>query len=309
MKKLIAILMSCMALTCTFTSCGDSDDDSSESKKKSGSSSSASEEETDEEETDEEETEDTSEEESSAGSSGKGSKRSEATTEEETEPETEEETEEETEPETEAATEKTTKKPGGKSSEQGGIVGYWDMPSAATEGMESLGIVLREDGTGAVYEIVTELMYMTDKGINIGGFDFGSEFVDYDGTNFVIDIEGTHLLTMKRIDGGDPASYYGEYQITDGEFLSQIAAGMSSNAAVDKSDLTVVADFEKDYTELLFEDMFTYTADDSKITMDGNLMFIAGTDSGQATVDYTLSGDDLTITAANGVKTELHRYK
>ena len=200
MKKLLAALLACMTITCAFASCGD---DSSKKEEKSSKVTSEKEDEDKDEDKDDDKDEDS-----------KAEKKSDKKSSDES---SEDESSEESKDE-----KKSDKKSGGSSAEAQDVTGTWY--SDEIQG----SFVFGEDNKFAMQIDVSEMMTIDEKGVvHMNGDDTDyTEYCSYDGETFSFtmnqDSNGNgqdisfEMMTMKRRDGVNKDSAYGEYTLISG---------------------------------------------------------------------------------------------
>lgn len=173
------------------------------------------------------------------------------------------------------------------------IIGKWAMDdtSMLQSGIDGFGMIFSEDGTGSIYEDISSIMHFTSDGINVGGTVFGDEFLSDSGDVISFDIGGQEFLSMKRVSFGN-SRYDGVYTLTGGMLYDNMAAGMADESGVSKESLNVTLEFDGSHSELILNDVFTYTASGRVLSLKGAAS-IFGTDE-KGYLRYSISGDTLT---------------
>ena len=129
-----------------------------------------------------------------------------------------------------------------------------------------------------------------------------SEYCSYDGETFSFKLDMTpegeaptedtvfEMMTMKRKDGADKESAFGEYTLVSGFIYEEFAedvADPDGKYSIIVGDGTLWADVA----------MSTYTVSDGKVILDGDaLAYFGMEDDEDAAFDFEINGDELTLT-------------
>lgn len=275
MKKLLAILAACSMITVAMAGCGDKKSDDDEKESSSSSSVSESSEDESEEESSEEESsdEESSDEESSeAGLSEDESSDSSSAA---------------SGPSTVEAGQVDPAVLGDWYSEELGGSFCFDDKNVVSMGMDySLIMYFNAD---------KELVMPDSSGAEI------SVPVDYDGSTLSVsysdDIEGSsmELMTLVRTDAANPDSLDGNYELVDGELYDSLITALFSDT---DTTISMAVSGEKLYIKMA---VCEYTADGEKMEMFGDGLSLFGMASQEeAVLDYTVSGDSLSMTDTSG---------
>lgn len=280
MKKLLAILAACSMITFAMAGCGDkkSDDDEKESSSSSSVSESSedeSEEESSKDESSEEESsdEESSDEESSeAGLSGEESSDSSSAA---------------SGPSIVEAGQVDPAVLGDWYSEDLGGSFCFDDKNVVSMGMDYSSIMY--------FNADKELVMPDSSGTEI------SVPVDYDGSTLSVsysdDTEGAsmELMTLVRTDAANPDSLDGNYELIDGELYDSLITALFSDT---DTTISMAVSGENLYIKMT---VCEYTADGEKLEMFGDGLSLFGIASQEeAVLDYTVSGDSLSMTDASG---------
>ncbi|WP_295077305.1 hypothetical protein [Ruminococcus sp.] len=172
------------------------------------------------------------------------------------------------------------------------IVGKWSMSGIESTGVDGGGLVFKEDGKGSVYEDTSSLLHFESEGFNVGGTVISNEYIKEEGDNLIVDVMGNEMLNMKKLetkDGND-----GLYELKGGMLYTSIVDGMKNKGNLEEDKLNITIDFEGAHSEVVFNDIFTYSTKKDKLTVSGFSGFLEG-DGDSITADYKIEGDTLTI--------------
>ena len=100
------------------------------------------------------------------------------------------------------------------------------------------------------------------------------------------------MLNMKKLetkDGND-----GLYELKGGMLYTSIVDGMKNKGNFEEDKLDITIDFDGAHSEVVFNDIFTYSTKKDKLTVSGFSGFLEG-DGDSITADYKIEGDTLTI--------------
>ncbi|MBO7474392.1 MAG: hypothetical protein J6U00_10430 [Ruminococcus sp.] len=197
---------------------------------------------------------------------------------------------------------------GDKSSKKNGdIVGKWSMSGIENSGIEDGGLIFKADGKGSVFEDTSSILHFESEGFNIGGTVISDNYIKEDGDNLVVDIEGKEMLDMTRLEGRDGKD--GLYSLKGGMLYTSIVEKMSANGSFDENNLDITIDFDGAHSEVIFNNIFTYTTKKDKLTISGFSGFLkedsdsAAANGGSITADYKISGNTLSIIDSKGTET------
>lgn len=260
MKKLLAILMSCMLITGTFASCG-SDDDASESETSAKSSTAETEDDTDEDEP----------------TTKKQKKTTEAATEEDTDEVTT--TKKTTTKKTTKTVEPTTGEDADPSDFHGGDVrGTWRMED------DEMTIDLTFNGGKDSGDIdmtvdITEEISFSDGVVSFEGEEIPYKF---DGKTITVEYEDEEILVLTSRGGKTNKNIDGEYNVTGGAMKEYLTAEN------DEMDYSILIDGEDTYA--VSYAAFSYEIDGNKLTLISNM------DDDEDVTDYfDVDGDTLSL--------------
>lgn len=174
------------------------------------------------------------------------------------------------------------------------VSGKWAMAEMSESGADGGGIIFDKNGKGSIYVDVSSLLYMQEDGsMNLSGMTLDGEYIDYDGTNFKLNISGQDMLTMTKYEPTDATDFNGKYKMEGGMLSEEIQNNLSSGS--DSSNVNLDLSFDGQKTEVIVTDILTYSIKDDKFTLDGYGKFI-GEDDANSEFTYTLEGDKLTLT-------------
>lgn len=172
------------------------------------------------------------------------------------------------------------------------LVGKWKMDDLKTQGIDSGGLMFTADGKGGIYEDTSSLLHFVDDGINVGGTNISKEYFTEDGDKLTIDVSGQKMLVMTKLEAKD--GYDGKYALNGGILFDSIKQGLEGKGLDENKALNININFEGEKSEVLFNDLFTYTVDGSKLTVAGFAGFLES-DKDEVSADFTIDGDKLTI--------------
>ena len=286
MKRLMAILMSCMLMTGVFTSCSDSDDSSSAEGVTKASATDTTGGEDDEDETTEETSEDDDDEEETTGA--------EKTTEAE---------------KTTAGSKTTTSEKATKQSSSidpddepeidpdtlkgGDILGTWEGVDLG----EEFAMTFKADGTiDYFFDSTSMFSFKNGKVIFYDGEEDACDYT-FDGKKMVLSYMDAEFLVLERTSGEtSKTDLDGTYKITGGELYGMLAD--ETNAAG-----SFVIDGEKTYMQ--YNSMFRYKVSGNQLTITESAF--DSEEEVESVVTYDVSGSKLTILDEYGDVTEMKR--
>lgn len=172
------------------------------------------------------------------------------------------------------------------------LVGKWKMDDLNTQGIDSGGLMFTADGKGGIYEDTSSLLHFVDDGLNVGGTNISKEYFTEDGDKLTIDVSGQKMLVMTKLEAKD--GYDGKYALNGGILFDSIKQGLEGKGLDENKALNININFEGEKSEVVFNDLFTYTVDGSKLTVAGFAGFLES-DKDEVSADFTIDGDKLTI--------------
>lgn len=177
------------------------------------------------------------------------------------------------------------------------IVGKWAMNTSQIQGVDGGGFIFSANGNGSVYEDTSSILYFTDNGLNLSGTIVESKYITSSGDLVSVDISGQQILSMTRLAFGS-SRYDGKYTLDGGILYDTIVSGMAQQGGFSEDNLNITIEFEGNHSEVVFNDLFTYTVSGSKLTVDGFSGLLGGKD-GKASSKFEISGDTLTLKGKN----------
>lgn len=172
------------------------------------------------------------------------------------------------------------------------IVGKWKMDDLNTQGIDSGGLMFTADGKGGIYEDTSSLLHFVDDGLNVGGTNISKDYFTEEGDKLTIDVSGQKMLIMTKLEAKD--GYDGKYALNGGILFDSIKQGLEGKGLDENKALNININFEGEKSEVVFNDLFTYTVDGSKLTVAGFAGFLES-DKDEVSADFTIDGDKLTI--------------
>lgn len=174
------------------------------------------------------------------------------------------------------------------------IVGKWAMDDASVlQGViDEAGFIFSADGKGSLYENTSSIMHFTSSGLDLNGTVIGTEYISTTGDVVSIDISGQKLISMTRITYGD-SQYDGKYTLDGGVMYDTMVSGMAKQGGISEESLNVTIEFNGSYSEVIFNDLFTYSVSGNKLITEGLSGFFDS--EGKAGVKFSISGDTLTL--------------
>ena len=188
---------------------------------------------------------------------------------------------------------------GEKKEKSDGIEGSWGMESDDT----AVTMVF-DDGKISAAVVVPDLLEFDGDKVLFGGEELSEDDYEFDGKKFSCSMQGQSILEMEKTGGGED-NYDGEYNITGGVFSSILSSALGAEETDADMSLVVAGDT----TTFVLNDIADYEAKDGKLTISGVISFISDAADGEdeATVEYKINGDTLTLTNEDGEETELTR--
>lgn len=172
------------------------------------------------------------------------------------------------------------------------IVGKWEMAEMAETGVDAGGVIFKEDGKGSMYVEISSMLYIQENGsVNLSGMEIEAENYTFDGETFSLSYSGMDLLEMKKAEKSDESDLNGTYSLEGGLLTDSLKEQFASNEG---EDVSIEIELDGQKTELLINDIMTYTYTDDKLTLDGYGKF-TGQGEESSEYDYTLDGDSLTL--------------
>lgn len=173
------------------------------------------------------------------------------------------------------------------------IVGKWALSGVDNQEVESAGLIFHENGNGSMYEDSSSMFHFEDEGFSLGGSVISNDYVKEEGDTVTVDVMGEKILVMKKLGGND--GYYGKYSLEGGKLYDNFADSMKEETEQNGKPLDITLNFDGPHSELIFNNIFTYTIDDKKLNISGSSA-IFNSDGSALSGDYTINGDTLTIT-------------
>lgn len=185
--------------------------------------------------------------------------------------------------------EKETKK---KESAADLVVGKWAMTDLDAEGIDGGGIIFSAEGKGSIFEDTSSMLHFVDDGLNVGGTTLSTEYFKEEGDNLTIDVMGQEMLVMKKIEAKD--GYDGKYSLNGGILYDSILSGLEGRGLDENTNIDISINFDKENSEVVFNDLFSYSVDGSKMTISGFSGFL-DSDKDEVSAEFTVVDDKLTI--------------
>ena len=283
MKKLVAILLTCMTITCAFASCGDSD--GSSSKSSSASSSKVGYEDNDDgdddtsksSKTDDEDDDDTS----------KSSK---------TDDEDDDDTSKSSKPDDDDVV--TTIPADMEGSIDSQLLGTWKLDDDEEEVFLSFDF----DNTFDMGVNFTEILHFDGDDLYVEDEKVPADGVVFEGNSLTINYEGIEFLKLDNKRYGDGTGKYdGIYKVT---------GGMLGEAYTDDVDMDCMSvEFRDGECFMTFSDVGNYAAKDGELILYGALAEDIFDFDGAETMSYKINGDTMESTDSSGVTEKLVRVK
>jgi hypothetical protein len=172
------------------------------------------------------------------------------------------------------------------------IIGKWKLDDVNAEGIDSGGLLFSENGKGSIYENTSSLLHFADDGLNVGGTVLSTEYFNEEGDKLTIDVMGQQMLVMTKVEAKD--GYDGKYSLDGGILYDSIVSGLEQKGFTEKQNIDISIDFDGDNSEVVFNDLFDYSIDGSKITIKGFSGFL-NTDEDEVSAEFTVDEEKLTI--------------
>ena len=172
------------------------------------------------------------------------------------------------------------------------IVGKWKMDDINAEGIDGGGLIFSESGKGSIYEDTSSMLHFVDDGLNVGGTVLSTEYFTEEGDNLTINVNGQEILVMDKIEAKD--GYDGKYSLNGGILYDSIISGLEGKGFTDNQNIDISIDFDGTNSEVVFNDLFSYSIEDSKITIEG-FAGLFDSDKNEVSAEFTIEDDKLTI--------------
>ncbi|MBP5578116.1 MAG: hypothetical protein J6X56_01330 [Ruminococcus sp.] len=193
------------------------------------------------------------------------------------------------------------------SSAKGGsdIVGKWAMSdlSNADQSVDGGGIIFTDGGKGSVYLDTSSLLHFESEGLNVGGTVLAKDYIQEDGKTLTVDVMGQKMLGLTKLESGE--GYDGKYSLDGGILYDSIVQGMEKQGGegFDKSNLDITIDFDGSKSEVVFNDLFTYSTKGKKLTVSGFSGFLSGGEGSEAPAEFKIDGDTLELKDSKNTET------
>lgn len=188
--------------------------------------------------------------------------------------------------------ESTKKTPKKEKSAADVLLGKWQMDGIESTGVDGGGILFAEGGKGGIYEDTSSLLHFVEDGLNVGGTTISTQFFTEEGDNLTIDVSGQKMLDMTKIEAKD--GYDGKYSLTGGILYDSIVSGLADRGLDENKKLDINISFDGENSEVVFNDLFSYKVDGSKLVVSGFAGFL-DSDAEEVKADFTVEGDKLTL--------------
>lgn len=186
----------------------------------------------------------------------------------------------------------STKKESKKESAADVLLGKWQMDGIEATGVDGGGIIFAEGGKGGIYEDTSSMLHFVEDGLNVGGTTISTQFFKEDGDNLVIDVSGQEMLNMTKIEAKD--GYDGKYSLTGGILYDSIVSGLETRGLDENKKLDISITFDGTNSEVVFNDLFSYKVDGSKLVVSGFSGFL-DSDKEEVEAEFTVDNDKLTL--------------
>lgn len=178
------------------------------------------------------------------------------------------------------------------------LVGEWYYAAAGAN------MMFTEDNKVSASMDYTSVMYFDEaQNLVISGTAIPA---DYDGTTLSVTVEGMNMFILERKGEADPDSLDGTYRLTGGDLYTEMAAVYEGTVTEDTMQMVI----EGQTMKILME-FANYEADGSTLVFtetSANMLNIG--DAGDATCDYVIDGDTLTLTVvSDGSEMVMERVK
>ncbi|MBR0510952.1 MAG: hypothetical protein IJJ81_00070 [Ruminococcus sp.] len=184
------------------------------------------------------------------------------------------------------------------------IIGKWAMSdlSNTDQSVDGGGIIFTDDGKGSVYLDTSSLLHFESEGLNVGGTTFVKDYIKESGDTLTVDVMGQEMIGLTKLESGE--GYDGKYSLDSGIFYDSIVQGIEKqgNASFDKENLDITIDFDGAKSEVVFNDLFTYTTKGKKLEVSGFAGFLNG-DGDKATAEFKVDGDTLELKDSKSTET------
>lgn len=178
----------------------------------------------------------------------------------------------------ESSTEKSSKK-------KDSIVGTWEGDIDGTAGR----YIFNDNGKLTMAMEWSEYLNMDGSSCYVGGQDV-TDYLEFDGSEFVLAENGTEIISMKKTEKTDADNFDGEYDVQGG-YLSDV---IESQFGEGEFNISITFDGKSTYFNI--KDIADYAVDGDKVTLSN--MPESMSDDGETTVElnFTIDGDSLTLT-------------
>ena len=184
------------------------------------------------------------------------------------------------------------------------LVGKWAMSdlSNTDQSVDGGGIIFTDDGKGSVYLDTSSLLHFESEGLNVGGTTLAKDYIKESGDTLTVDVMGNEMIGLKKLEAKE--GYDGKYSLESGILYDSIVQGMEKqgNASFDKENLNITIDFDGAKSEVVFNDLFTYTTKGKKLEVSGFAGFLNG-DGDKATAEFKVDGDTLELKDSKSTET------
>lgn len=288
LKKILALVAAMSLMACSFVSCGSDDNDDDTSSKSSAS----------DEKDDEDDDSDKDDDEDSKSKKNKDKDKDE---DEDDDKDKDSEDDDDKDKDDEDGDKDKEDKDDKKSASAADgeideeLLGAWYGDSTGI----GLGFNFKDDSTVDLFMDMSSQIYFEGENLYFAGTETPEDAITFDGKSLSVNVSGTEIMTLEKIDDIAGSDYYGEYELTGGMLLDSIPET--------SSDEGIHIIFDDGKSVCSYMSVMQYSAKDGEMTLTDHSGMLTGTSGETEDATYSISGDTLSLTS-EGETLEMSRW-
>ena len=303
LKKILALVAAMSLMACSFASCGsDDNDDDSSSKKSSSSDKDDDDEDEDEDDDDSKKSKkDKDEDEEDADDKSKDDEDEDDADDKSKDDEDEDDEDDKSKDDEDEddSKKKNDDDDTAVSLSDGDIdkdlLGSWYGDSTGV----GMGFLFRDDANIDLFMDMSSQIYFEGEKLYFAGTETPDDAITFDGKSLSVNVSGTEIMTLDKIEDIDGSDYYGEYELKSGMLMDSIPET--------GSDEGIHIIFDDGISVCSYLGVMQYSAKDGKMTLIDHSGMLTGSEGETEEATYEISGDTLSLTA-EGETLEMSRW-
>ena len=175
------------------------------------------------------------------------------------------------------------------------LLGSWYGDSTGV----GLGFLFRDDASIDLFMDMSSQIYFEGEKLYFAGTETPDDAITFDGKSLSVNVSGTEIMTLDKIEDIDGSDYYGEYELTGGMLLNSIPET--------GSDEGIHIIFDDGISVCSYLGVMQYSAEDGEMTLIDHSGMLTGSEGETEEATYEISGDTLSLTA-EGETLEMSRW-